>query len=189
MLLVCGKQSNTLTPQMLHAVFTQLISVLAAESDASFLASLFKCVADCVRVVGGPAQLLPEFRDGVLAATRAQLQTLAEKRKVRQMRHPELVQSLSLGGGGGGGGNGHGNGRNGAPGAQVGASGAGDPFEDEREELLLLEELEDFALEEAGKMLKYFDPGHPLLIAVSSVKELGIRQDDWESESEGSVGG
>lgn len=183
MLLVCGKQSNTLTPQMLHAVFTQLISVLAAESDASFLASLFKCVADCVRVVGGPAQLLPEFRDGVLAATRAQLQTLAEKRKVRQMRHPELVQSL----GGGGGGNGHG--RNGAPGAQVGASGAGDPFEDEREELLLLEELEDFALEEAGKMLKYFDPGHPLLIAVSSVKELGIRQDDWESESEGSVGG
>lgn len=184
MLLVCGKQSNTLTPQMLHAVFTQLITVTAAESDASFLASLFKCFADCVRVVGGPgpAQLLPEFRDNILAATRAQLQTLAEKRRVRQMRHPELVRGFGSGGGAG-------KGREEGPGGQVGASGAGDPYEDEREELLLLEELEDFALEEAGKMLKYFDANHPLLIAVSSVKELGIRQDDWESESEGSVGG
>ena len=58
-------------------------------------------------------------------------------------------------------------------------------LDDEREEVALLEELEDFALEDMGKMLRYFDPNHPLLFAVGSVGELGIRKEDWDSESEG----
>ena len=41
----------------------------------------------------------------------------------------------------------------------------------------------------ARAMMKYLDPNHSLLVAVSSVKELGLRTDEWESESEGSVGG
>ncbi|TFK20034.1 ARM repeat-containing protein [Coprinopsis marcescibilis] len=54
---------------------------------------------------------------------------------------------------------------------------------DEREDMALLEEIEDFALEEIGNMLKMFDRGHPLLIAVSSVKDLGFNT--WESDEDG----
>lgn len=153
MLLACGKQSNTLTPQVLSAVFAQLIGVTSDELDTSFLASLYKCFTDCVRVIGGPDMLAPEFKEQVLEATKRQLQKLAEKRKVRAER---------------------------AAGQNV------DPeMDDEREEIALLEELEDFALEDMGKMLRYFDPNHPLLFAVGSVSDLGIRKDDWDSADGG----
>lgn len=156
MLLSCGKQSNTLTPQILSAVFAQLINVISDELDTSFLASLFKCFTDCVRVIGGSDALAPEFKEQILEATKRQLQKLAEKRKVRAER------------------------ANGRAGAGV------DPeMDDEREEVALLEELEDFALEDMGKMLRYFDPNHPLLFAVGSVGELGIRKDGWDSEDGG----
>lgn len=145
MLLVCGKNSNTLTPQMVSAIFSQMINVLADESDPSFLASLFKCLTDSVRVVGGPDALTPEFREGILTATRNQLQMLAEKRKARSQRSEHEL-------------------------------------EDDKEDLALIEELEDFALEDMGKMLRYFDPNHPLLVAISSVRELSIRTDEWESD-------
>ncbi|KAF8147263.1 hypothetical protein B0H34DRAFT_636011, partial [Crassisporium funariophilum] len=39
MLLACGKQSNTLTNQMVSAVFTQLITCISTEHDATFFAS------------------------------------------------------------------------------------------------------------------------------------------------------
>ena len=153
MLLSCGKQSNTLTPQVLSAVFAQLIGVISDELDTSFLASLYKCFTDCVRVIGGPQALAPEFKEQIIEATKRQLQKLAEKRKVRAERA---------------------NGRNVDP-----------ELDDEREEVALLEELEDFALEDIGKMLRYFDPNHPLLFAVGSVGDLGIRGDDWDSEDGG----
>ena len=102
MLLVCGKQSGTLTPQMLSAVFAQLITAARMEPDASFLASLFRCLADCVLVAGGgssggasssvelgakPADALPQdLRDGILDSVRYQLQGLADKRKGRARR-------------------------------------------------------------------------------------------------------
>lgn len=55
------------------------------------------------------------------------------------------------------------------------------PDEDEVQDVAYLEENEDFALDEMAKMLKFiFDPNHPLLIAISSVKDLGQRQ-HWEN--------
>ena len=94
--MVCGKQSGTLTPHMLHAVFAQLIGAARDEADASFLASLFRCISDCIRVAGGgagnepgtsPADALPhDIREGILGAVRHQLQGLAEKRKARMRR-------------------------------------------------------------------------------------------------------
>lgn len=148
MLLVCGKQSNTLTPQMLSAVFAQLVGVIESETDSSFLASLYKCFTDAVRVVGGPNTLTPDFRNGIVAATRNQLQLMADKRKARAQR------------------------------AQA-------ELDEDREDMALLEELEDFALEDMAKLLQYLEPNHPLLVAVGSVKDLGIRSDDWDDDVEG----
>jgi hypothetical protein len=146
MLLSCGKHSNTLTNQMVSATFLQLINCISAEHDASFLASLYKCFTDSLRIVGGPPSLSQEFHDGVIEATKRQLQLLADKRKHRSSR------SLA-------------------------------DLEDEREDLALLEEMEDFALEDMGKMLQYLDVNHPLLIAISSVRELGFNQ--WDDDEEG----
>ncbi|KAI5120820.1 hypothetical protein M0805_003216 [Coniferiporia weirii] len=177
MLLVCGKQASTLTPQMLAAIFSQLIAAVRAEADASFLASLFRCLADCVRVAGGaseaaPADALPhDIREGILAATRHQMQTLADRRKGRVARFSVGRDDAGSDAGSVG----------------VGASGQNpeDGLEEEREDVALLEELEDFALDEIARLLKMFDPSHPLLIAVSGVKDLGIRSGDWESEDDG----
>ncbi|OCB84852.1 ARM repeat-containing protein [Sanghuangporus baumii] len=167
-LLVCGKQAGTLTPQMLHAVFAQLVSVARGEADASFLASLFRCIADCVRVAGGgagsepgtsPADALPrDIREGILGAIRHQLQGLADKRKARTRRFLSRDDGSHDG--------------------RVSA----EELEEEREDIALLEELEDFALDDIGKLLKLFDPSHPLLVAVGSVRELGIREDEDNTE-------
>lgn len=172
MLLVCGKQSGTLTPQMLGAVFAQLISVARSEADASFLSSLFRCIVDCVRVAGGgagsepgtaPADALPhDIREGILGAVRHQLQGLADKRKARMRRF-----SIGLG--------------SGDEGSNDGRASA-EELAEEREDVALLEELEDFALDDIAKLLRLFDPTHPLLVAVSSVKELGIRGDSDDTD-------
>ncbi|KAG8908141.1 hypothetical protein FRB99_000169 [Tulasnella sp. 403] len=49
-------------------------------------------------------------------------------------------------------------------------------FEDEREDIALLEELEDFVLDEVTRLLHLFDSNHPLLVVVGSVRELGVSQ-------------
>ena len=41
----------------------------------------------------------------------------------------------------------------------------------DRDEMALVEEMEDFALEDMGKMLSTFDINHPLLVAVASVRD------------------
>ena len=43
----------------------------------------------------------------------------------------------------------------------------------DRDEMTLVEEIEDFALEDMGKMLSSFDINHPLLVA-ASVRDLGF---------------
>ena len=52
---------------------------------------------------------------------------------------------------------------------------------------MLIEEMEDFALEDMMKVLRTMDANHPLLVAVSSVRELGLHLSEWENEDEGSV--
>jgi hypothetical protein len=145
LLLSCGKSSGTLAPQMIPASLTKLIYCVQIETDASFVSSLYKSVADALRVVGIPA-LTPELSNALVDATKHQLQSLADKRKQRSQR-------------------------------------ATSELEDDREELALLEEMEDFALEDMEKLLKMLDGQHPLLIAIASVRELGFNQ--WDSEDEG----
>ena len=49
-------------------------------------------------------------------------------------------------------------------------------------EMALPEEIEDSALEDMAKMLTALDPNHPLLVAVSSVKDLGFNS--WRGDGE-----
>lgn len=145
MLLAAGHQSNTLTPTLVSASFQQLISCISDEQDSSFLASLFKALTESLVVIGGPATLPQEYKDGIMDATKRQLQTMAERRRARGTNRTEDLE--------------------------------------DNEDLALIEEMEDFALEDMGKMLGLFDPQHTLLVAVSSVKELGsgLR---WDEERE-----
>ncbi|GBE80930.1 Importin subunit beta-3 [Sparassis crispa] len=147
MLLACGKSSGTLTTPMVSASFNQLVTCIGVETDSSFLSSLYRCFSDCLRVVGGVAALAPEFHQGVMEATKRQLQNMADKRKARAARSATELA-------------------------------------DDKDDLMLFEEMEEFALEDMGKMLAIFDPNHPLLMAVSSVRELGLQLSQWESEDE-----
>ncbi|EKM53787.1 uncharacterized protein PHACADRAFT_260306 [Phanerochaete carnosa HHB-10118-sp] len=148
MLLSCGKNSGTLTPHMVNASFTQVITCTGGEEEVSLLSSLFRCFNECMRVVGGPQALPQEVHDGIIQVTKHQLQSIANHRKARAGR----------------------------PAADLA---------DEKEDLMLAEEMEDFVLEDMSKMLRTLDPNHNLLIAVGSVRELGLHLDQWESGDEG----
>lgn len=150
MLVAAGKASNTLTNQMVSATFHQLINCVTTEHDPSFLASLYKCLNDCVRVIGGAGALPQEYNDGIVEATKQQLQALADRRKGRANR-----------------------------------AGSGTGEGPDKEEMSLMEEIEDFALEDMGKMLVALDPNHPLLVAVASVKDLGFNSWDSDEDEEG----
>ncbi|CCM06072.1 uncharacterized protein FIBRA_08319 [Fibroporia radiculosa] len=147
MLISCGKGSGTLTNQMVSATFSQLVNCIAGETDSSFLASLYKCFCDCMRLLGGPQALTQEIHDGAIEATKRQLQGLADKRKARAAR----------------------------PAVELA---------DDKDDLMLLEEMEDFALEDMARMLMAFDSNHPLLMAISSVRDLGLHLGQWDSEDE-----
>lgn len=56
---------------------------------------------------------------------------------------------------------------------------AGDPDVD-KEDIALYEQFEEFALQEMDKVLEELDRNHPLRIAVSSVRDLGVN--DWDSD-------
>jgi len=58
---------------------------------------------------------------------------------------------------------------------------------DDKDDLGLIEEIEDFALEDMAKLLYYVDPQHPLLVAVSSMKDLGFNQENMELTSDSLV--
>lgn len=57
-------------------------------------------------------------------------------------------------------------------------------LQEEKDDLMLVEEMEDVALEEMGKLLQAFDSAHPLLFAIGSLKDLGLRTDLWENEGD-----
>lgn len=145
-LLAAGKQGNTLTNDMVSATFTNIISCISSEHECSFLASLYKYFSDSLRVIGGPPALSAQFHDGLIEATKRQLQTLADKRRNRAQR------------------------------AQANAA------DFDREDMALVEEIEDFALEDMGKTLAGFDPNHPLLVAVAGVRDLGFNTYDSDDD-------
>ncbi|KAL7277457.1 hypothetical protein ACG7TL_008378 [Trametes sanguinea] len=147
-LISCGKNSGTLTNQMVVATLSQVINCIGSESDSSFLASLYKCFYDTVLVLGGPGALAPEFRAGIVEATKRQLNALAEKRKARAARPAHELR-------------------------------------EEREDLALIQEMEDFAIEDMAKVLRAVDAPPELNIAISSLRQLALNLPDWESEDEG----
>ncbi|KZT64897.1 ARM repeat-containing protein [Daedalea quercina L-15889] len=146
-LISSGKNSGALTSQIVSGTLSQLINCIANEPDASFLASLYRAFSDCMRPLGGPSAIPTDLHDGVVEATKRQLQSLADKRKARAARPTNQI-------------------------------------EEEREDLTLIEEMEEFALEDMQKLLVSFDPNHPLLVAISSVRDLGLHlaQSDGEDE-------
>lgn len=158
MLLACGKNSGTLTPQMVSASFSQVVQFINAETDPTFLSSLYRCFCDCLRVItpqgSSSATALPqEIHDAVIDATKRQLQNIADRRKARANRSTTEVA-------------------------------------EDKEDLMLMEEMEDFALEDMSKMVAMLDMNgntatNPLSIAISSVRELGLHLDQWDSEDEG----
>uniref|UniRef100_A0A8H7Y6G7 TOG domain-containing protein n=1 Tax=Psilocybe cubensis TaxID=181762 RepID=A0A8H7Y6G7_PSICU len=157
MLLACGKQSGTLTNQMVATVFHQLITCINTEHDATFLASLYKYFSESLRVIGGPEALSQQFHEAVMEATKRQLHSMADRRKARAARV------------------------NGTGGPMSMSMGMGDY---DRDEMALVEEIEDFALEDMGKMLMCFDPNHPLLVAVAGVRDLGFNTYDSDEDGE-----
>ncbi|KAJ3992683.1 armadillo-type protein [Lentinula boryana] len=148
MLLHCGQQSGTLTDQMIAATLQQLINVISDEQDSTFLASLYKALDDCVKLLGGRSVLNADYVNAIIQATKRQLHTLAQKRRSRAARPSSFL-------------------------------------DDDREDLALLEEMEDFALEEMAKVLSMLNSNHELLVAISSVKELGTNQYQTEIEEDG----
>ncbi|KIK57273.1 hypothetical protein GYMLUDRAFT_263322 [Collybiopsis luxurians FD-317 M1] len=139
MLLHCGQQSSALTDQMIAATLQQLINVISDEQDFTFLASLYKSLDDCVKLLGGPSVLTPDYVNAIVNATKRQLQTLAQKRRSRAAQ-PSNTMDV------------------------------------DREDLALLEEMEDYALDEMVKILSRLNTHQDLLVAISSVKELGTSQ-------------
>ncbi|KAF8952312.1 armadillo-type protein [Flammula alnicola] len=148
MLLACGKQSGTLTNQMVSATFLQLINCISTEHDSTFLASLYKYFSEALGVIGGPEALSAQFHDGIIEATKRQLHALADKRKARAARA------------------------------------ASNAVDFDRDEMALVEEMEDFALEDMAKMLAGFDHNHPLLVAVSGVRDLGFNTYDSDEDGD-----
>ncbi|KAJ4482034.1 armadillo-type protein [Lentinula aciculospora] len=148
MLLHCGQQSGTLTDQMIAATLQQVISVISDEQDSTFLASLYKALDDCVKLLGGRSVLNADYVNAIIQATKRQLHTLAQKRRSRAARPSSFL-------------------------------------DDDREDLALLEEMEDFALEEMAKVPSMLNSNHELLVAISSVKELGTNQYQTELEEDG----
>ncbi|TRM64570.1 armadillo-type protein [Schizophyllum amplum] len=158
MLLACGKNTGTLTPAMAGAALAQVIGCLGTEADPSFLGSLYRCCADSLMVVGAQGGYNPgdnastglraavgeEMYNAVMDATKRQLHAMAERRRGRTAR------------------------------AQAMASGGSMFDADERDDMALMEEIEEFCLEDMAKLIAMFDKDHPLLIAVSSVKDLGF---------------
>lgn len=187
LLMSCGKSSGTLTPHIVTASVSKLVYCIQIETDPSFVASLYKAVGDTLRVVGVHA-LTPELTSRLMDGTKHQLQNMAEKRKRRS--------GTGVGNGNGiGNGIGNGNGIEGVGAvAGPGGGGGGAPDEhqqhipqdeDDQEEIALMEEMEEFALEDMEKTLRLLDGQHPLLIAVASVRELGCHRYSWGGEEEG----
>ncbi|KAL1738075.1 hypothetical protein HDZ31DRAFT_78656, partial [Schizophyllum fasciatum] len=123
-----------------------------------FLGSLYKCCGESLVVVGAQGGYTPgagaganlraavgeEMYNAVMDATKRQLHAMAERRRGRTAR----AQSMTAG---------------------------GSMFDaDERDDMALMEEIEEFCLEDMAKLLAMFDKDHPLLVAVSSVKDLGF---------------
>ncbi|QRW07401.1 importin subunit beta-3 [Ceratobasidium sp. AG-Ba] len=152
-LITSGNSTGVISPDEMNAIFLQITRAIQPEGDSGFLASLCKCLADSLLVVGRQAIIAP-LANEISAACKAQLAALASRREMRTRRVKY-----------------------------------GPEWEEDKEDMLLLQELEDSAFDEMGRLLKFLDPNHPvslivhipdtadylkLLIAIGSIKEMGL---------------
>ena len=145
MLMSCAKESKLITEEMFDAVFQQLINVIGSEPDASFLASLYKCFTDSARLFIHPS---PTSQVPQFTFPPQYSQSLF---KATQSQLHAIAQKRKQ--------------RASLPAYQR---------EEDHDDLALLEEMEEFALEDMGKCIQLLEPSSQLLVAVSSVKDLAI---------------
>jgi hypothetical protein len=145
MLVSCAKEAKLITEEMFDAVFQQLINVIGSEPDASFLASLYKCFTDAARLFIYSSSPNPQQQ---LNFPPQYTQSLF---KATQSQLHTIAQKRKQ--------------RAALPSYQR---------EEEHDDLALLEEMEEFALEDMGKCIQLLEPDSQVLVAVGSVRELGI---------------
>ena len=143
---------------MVSASFSQVVQFINSETDPTFLSSLYRCFCDCLRVI------TPQ---GTSAAN-----------SLPQELHDAVIDATKR------------QLQNIADRRKSRANKSATEVAEDREDLMLVEEMEDFALEDMGKMIAMLDMNgniatNPLSIAISSVKELGLHLDQWDSEDEG----
>jgi importin-5 len=160
MLLSCGKTSGTLAPAMVSASFSQIVHFINQETDPTFLSSLYKCFTDSLRVITPPGSTAVS----VLSQEVHDALIEATKRQLQSIADRRKTRATK-------------------PATEVA---------EDKEDLMLVEEMEDFALDEMGKLVTMLDINgsattNPLTIAISSVRELGLHLDQWDSEDEGGV--
>ena len=163
LLTLCGKSSGALTSPMVITSLSKLIYCVQIETDPSFVALLYKAIGNTLHVVGLHV-LMPELMSGLMDGTKLQLQNMAEKWEYRSgaSSGSEGVGGLLVPGSRGNGG------ANECPQQHLQVA----QDEDNWDVIALMEEMEEFALEDMEKMLRMLDGQHPLLIAIVSMRDL-----------------
>ena len=133
-LVLSGNTAGVISPEELNAIFLQITRAIQPEGDAGFLASLCKCLADSLLVIGRPA-IVPQLVNEISAACKAQLAALAARREMRARRIKH-----------------------------------GPEWEEDKEDMLLIQELEDLAFDEMGRLLGFLDPSHPVCSSLTKCK-------------------
>jgi hypothetical protein len=161
---------------MISATFLQLNNLIRSETEPTFLIPLLQAFTSSVKILGGPAALPQEARDGLVESFTRQLENIAATRKNRtpifevspaidfdisefdvadlnmvnsnlnNIFEPSGLNPLSM-----------------------------DPDE-------ITEDMETLTLNEMTQLLSYLDPMHPLLANVTNVQSFGrnrgIKQND-----------
>jgi hypothetical protein len=142
---------------MVAGTFQKLITCVTTETDPSFLTSLHRYFTDSLRTIGGTTALGPEFQRGIVEATKRQLRGIADQRRCRTA---QAAEELGVGN------------RVREP----------DPDGDAGyDDSMLLEEMENFALEDMAKLLMMLNSNHRSFVAVAS-EWWEIDGDDGEIE-------
>ena len=161
MLLTCGKESNTLTTQMVSATFHQLTSLIYPEIEPILLSSLVNLFTRCAKIVGGPTAVPREALDSLVESLTQHLNNLTEKYTNRPSIPEMPFDTANFGT------------DFGMPDLEIPKLDMDNftiPTLDVDE---VNEDVETLALTGVAILLSYLDPMHPLLAKVSSVKSLG----------------
>lgn len=151
-----AKNTDMVNADFSNAIFTPVIEGISSEQDAGFLASLYACFADSLRSLSGGD---PATSQSVLSPANQAAFLKATSEQLHTLATRRQTRSVRI---------------------------HGRDWQEEQEDMLLMEEMEGFALDEMQKALDVLDPRHPLLVAIGSVKEIHLPQAfDSDSYSDG----